>query len=136
MVREPHEYYLVCVMEFNLEVRTEQFAGACRSLIRKIEKDLANMEDSKQLVRASGSVGANCVEANEAFSPKDRAFRFKICRKEARESRYWLNLLYSSKSDLAKERERLVDEATQLVKIFTTIVKKIEGSDSNQTEMT
>ncbi len=117
------------VREYDLEVRTEQFAVTCRAFIRNLDRDLVNNEDCKQLTRSSGSVAANCLEANEAFSKKDRAFRFKVCRKEARESRLWLTVIYATKSELTAEKERLIDEATQLVKIFSTIIKRIGGTD-------
>jgi four helix bundle protein len=114
--------------EYNLEVRTEQFANSCRAFIRKIDKDLSNTEDCKQLARASGSTAANCIEANEGFSKKDRVFRFKICRKESKESRLFLRLT-ECRAEVVKERELLVDEATQLVRIFSTIIGKLGEGD-------
>ncbi|MHC4501304.1 MAG: four helix bundle protein, partial [Planctomycetota bacterium] len=75
---------------YDLEDRTFEFASRVRAFLKKLNKTIANIEDGKQLVRASGSVGANYIEANEALSKKDFAMRVKICRKEAKESRYWL----------------------------------------------
>lgn len=51
-------------------------------------KSIINVEDGKQVIRSSGSVGANYIEANEALSKKDFCFRIKISRKEAKESKY------------------------------------------------
>ena len=79
--------------KFDLEERTLQFARDCRSFTKKLPKTVSNVEDSKQLIRASGSVGANYIEANESFSRKDYYMRTKICRKEAKEARYWLKLI-------------------------------------------
>jgi four helix bundle protein len=73
---------------YDLEERTIQFAKRIRKWIKKLPHSVANLEDSKQLVRASGSVGANYIEANEALSKKDFIFRLRICRKEAKESAY------------------------------------------------
>jgi four helix bundle protein len=73
-----------------MEERTEAFAANCRKLVRKLKMDICNIEDSKQLVRASGSVAANYIEANEAISPKDFIYRAKVCRKEAKESSFGL----------------------------------------------
>jgi four helix bundle protein len=83
------------------------------------------VEDSRQLVRASGSVGANYIEANEALSKKDFVLRIKICRKEAKESRYWLRLLEAA-DRTAAERDSLVQEAQELTNIFGAIVRKTE----------
>lgn len=86
---------------------------------------MANVEDVRQLVRASGSVGANYIEANEALSKKDFVMRIKICRKEAKESAYWLRLLYTADAtDLEDERERLVQEGKELTSIFGAILRK------------
>ena len=63
---------------FDLEEITFLFAKEVRLFIKTLENTIANIEDSKQIVRASGSVGANCIEANEAISKKDFAFRIKI----------------------------------------------------------
>ena len=66
---------------YDLEERTYQFAKAVRLYIKKLPFSTSNAEDSKQLVRASASVGSNYIEANEALSKKDFLFRIKICRK-------------------------------------------------------
>ncbi len=55
--------------------------------MKKLSRTIGNIEDGKQVVRASGSVGANYIEANESLSKKDFVMRIKICRKEAKESR-------------------------------------------------
>jgi four helix bundle protein len=80
---------------FDLEDRTYAFAKRCRGFVKILTKTIGNMEDARQLVRSSGSVGANYIEANESLSKKDFICRIKICRKEAKEGRYWLRLLAS-----------------------------------------
>jgi four helix bundle protein len=113
--------------QYDLEERTFQFAKRVREFVKKLPKTLANIEDSKQLVNASGSVGANYIEANEAISKKDFVFRIKICRKEAKESRYWLRLVdVNGDSKLEKERIELIQEATELMNIFGSIMRKSE----------
>jgi four helix bundle protein len=71
--------------EYDLEKRTFEFAKKVRLFVKSLTKSVANMEDGKQLIRSSGSVGANYIEANESFSKKDFFLRIKICRKEAKE---------------------------------------------------
>jgi four helix bundle protein len=110
---------------YDLEERTLKFAKDVRAFVKKLPKTLANIEDSRQLVKASGSVGANYIEANESISKKDFIFRIKICRKESKESRYWLRLLDTENdADLDLEREDLVRESTELMKIFGAILQK------------
>lgn len=111
--------------QYDLEDRTLEFARRVRELIRKIDRTLANVEDNKQLIRSSGSIGANYIEANEALSKKDFAMRVKICRKEAKESRYWLRLIDTgSNEDIKQERNVLEGEANELTHIFGSIVTK------------
>jgi len=110
---------------YDLEDRTLRFAQSVRAFVKKLPKTLANIEDSRQLVDASGSVGANYIEANEALSKKDFVMRIKICRKEAKESRYWLRLIDTGgKSELEQERKDLENEACELTHIFGSIVTK------------
>lgn len=75
------------------------FAKECRLYIRSLPKTTINIEDGKQLIRSSGSVGANYIEANEKLGDKDLVFRLKISRKEAKESKFWLRLLHELHPD-------------------------------------
>jgi four helix bundle protein len=110
---------------YDLEDRTLEFARRVRRFAKALPKIIANMEDSKQLVKASGSVGANYIEANESLSKKDFIMRVKVCRKEAKESTYWLNLIDTSGNvDLEKERMFLIGESTEPMKIFGAILQK------------
>jgi four helix bundle protein len=92
--------------------------------VKSLSRTIANIEIIKQLVRASGAVGANYIEANEALSKKDFIMRIKICRKEAKESRYWLMLIEVKGQNTEKQRQFLIREATELMKIFGAILEK------------
>ncbi|MDD5071874.1 MAG: four helix bundle protein [Patescibacteria group bacterium] len=116
---------------YDLEDRTLKFAKEVRQFIKQIPKTISNTEDAKQLNNASGSVGANYIEANEAISKKDFIHRIKICRKEVKESRYWLLLVYiDSNVYLEETRQYLVNEATELMKIFGSILEKCKDNES------
>ena len=111
----------------DLEERTTEFAEAIRAFIRRLPRTVANLEDVRQLVRASGSVPANCIEANEALGNKDRVMKFRISRKEAKECQLWLRLLnLGGSTELESERQILRQEAHELKLIFTSIIKKLE----------
>ncbi len=109
---------------FDLEERTYLFARDCRFYVQKLPKTISNIEDGKQLVRSSGSVGANYIEANEKLGDKDLSFRLKIARKEAKESKYWIRLLEDLNSNLKEESNLLFIEAEELRKILSTIISK------------
>ena len=110
---------------YDLEDRTLGFAKKVRALLKRLPRTIANVEDGKQLNNASGSVGANYIEANEALSKKDFVMRIKICRKEAKESRYWLKLVDTGENkSLGADRMNLIAESTELMKIFAAILHK------------
>ena len=95
--------------------------------MKQLPRTICNQEDVRQLVRASGSVGANYIEANEALSKKDFRMRIKVSRKECKESRYWLRLLDTGEDPrLEAERDRLIQESTELTRIFAAILQKSE----------
>jgi len=113
--------------QYDLEERTLEFAKRVRVFVKRLPKMTTNFEDGKQLIRSSGSIGANYIEANEAMSKKDFVHRIKISRKEAKETCYWLKLVDTNKDpELEKEREELIKEATELMKIFSSIMRKSE----------
>ena len=113
--------------KYDLEERTFEFARDVRAFVRQLPRTLANIEDVKQLVRSSGSVGANYIEANESLGKKDFAMKAKICRKEAKESRCFLLLVFADgNSALDKTRDALIQEALELTSIFGAIVRKTE----------
>jgi len=113
--------------KFDLEERTLKFAQDIRFFIKSLPRTVANFEDLKHLVRSSASIGANYIEANDSLSKKDFLMRIKICRKEAKESCYWLRLVdIGAKNNLGELRDKLLLEATELMKIFGAIVRKSE----------
>jgi len=114
----------------DLVKRTFAFAQTVRRFVDGLPKSVSNYEDAKQLVRSSGSVAANYLEAQEGLSRKDFFYRIKVCRKEARESGLWLRLLaVGSDSALALERTRLVAAGEELKLIFSSIAGKDDTTE-------
>ena len=72
--------------QYDLEERTLKFAKNVIIFTKALPRTIANRELVKQLVRSSGSVGANYIEANESLSKKDFVMRIKICRKRRRKA--------------------------------------------------
>ena len=110
---------------YDLEERTFQFAKNVRLFVKTLPKTTANIEDGKQVVKDSGSVGSNYREANESLSKKDFLMRIKISRKEAKESAYWLRLIHETNNlKNANDALKLIQEANELKKIFSSILEK------------
>ncbi len=128
MVRESRGEYGVMAPSrppYDLEERTFLFARDVRALVKKLAQTTANVEDARQLVRSSGSVGANYIEANESLGQKDFQMHIRISRKEAKESRFWLRLVdVGGSDDLERERAVLIREATELMNIFGAIHRR------------
>jgi four helix bundle protein len=110
---------------FNFQERAILFAKRVRALIDALPKTLGNIEDGKQLIRSSGAIGANYIEAGEALSKRDALKSLRIARKEAKESVHWLHLIKVS-LDQEEEREALLGEAREMVRILTAMIKKVE----------
>ena len=109
---------------YNLEERTFLFAKNCRLLINSLPKTISNIEDSKQLARSSGSVGANYIEANENLGSRDYKMHLKIARKEAKESRFWLRLLHDINLESQTVSHDLIIESDEIRKILSAIINK------------
>lgn len=109
--------------KYDLEDRTLKFAKDCIDLCRLFIRDTINIELVSQLIKASSSVGANYREANDSITKKDFYHRIGICRREAKESKYWLELLRHSNLRFSDKIEPLIDEALQLARIFASIAK-------------
>jgi len=111
--------------QYDLEDRTFEFARNIALYIKQLPRNVSNLEYGKQAVDASGSVGANYIEANEALGKKDFLMRIKICRKEAKESAYWLRLIIeTNEKEYAQDGLSLLNEAVELRKIFSSILSK------------
>lgn len=109
--------------QYDLEDRTYEFAKNVSFFCKGLPRTISNAEYVKQVIRSSGSVGANYIEANEALSKKDFILRIKICRKEAKESVYWLRLIiHTNNESLSNDGNKLIQEGTELKKIFSSIL--------------
>jgi four helix bundle protein len=113
-------------LEFSkkLEKRTEDFADDILSFCKLVPKNELTREIISQLIRSSSSVGANYIEANEALSKKDFFHRIRICRKESKESRYWLGRLNKLYPDMRVKIDNLIKESTEFILPFSSIVSK------------
>ncbi len=109
--------------QYNLEDRTLCFAKEIGIYVNKLPFTVPNKEYGKQLVRSASSVGANYLEANEALSKKDFLMRIKISRKEAKETRFWLQLT-EPLPEMNSARDKFIQEITELMKIFGAIIEK------------
>ena len=115
------------VKQYDLEDRTLRFSKQVIQFVNGLPRTIANSETGKQVIRSAGSIGANYIEANEALGMKDFVLRLRIARKEAKETRYWLELTEFPENQ-AEVQKALLQEATELLKILSAIINKSLGS--------
>lgn len=94
-------------------------------MVRTLPNNFSIREDARQLIRSSGSVAANYLEANEALSSKDKLYRMKVARKEVKESGLWLQLLEDSNLGNSDQIRSLNNEAVAIRKILSSIILKL-----------
>lgn len=110
--------------QYDLEDRTLEFGKRIIRLAKALPKNTVNFKLTDQVVRSGTSMGANYREANETETKKDFLFRMRICRKEGKETIYWLNLIIEANPEFEKRIAPLLQETTEIVKIFAAILEK------------
>ena len=111
---------------YDLEKRTKQFGLAVRDFCRPFKKDIINSVYINQIIRSSSSIGANYIEANDNLGKNDLIMRIKICKKEAKETIYWLDFLIHENE---ATKEKLAIEANELMLIFGSILRKLTNNN-------
>ncbi len=114
-------------MEYDLEGRTLQFSKDVLKILREIRDDVTNRSIKSQLVRSATSVGANYREANGASSKKDFRNKIYICKKEIKETEYWIEVLAEVESTKKEVLRKLWKEAHELMLIFSKISSKLKN---------
>ncbi|HOZ80994.1 MAG TPA: four helix bundle protein [Candidatus Woesebacteria bacterium] len=111
--------------KYNLEDRTLEFAKKVIRMCQKLDNNIINQKLMDQLVRSSGSVGANYREANDSLGKKDFFHRLRISRKETKETIFWLELVLEANAKLKNDIDYLIDEAIQIRNILSAIITKV-----------
>ena len=106
---------------FDLEERTARFGESVIIFARRVSVNPVTGPLISQLVRSATSIGANYCEADDAESKKDFRHKIGICRKEARETKYWLRMIASAEPSLKENARKLWQEAKELNLIFGAI---------------
>lgn len=107
--------------KYDLEERTAVFGEKIIQLCKEISKTVVVTPIISQLVRSGTSIGANYCEANGASSKRDFKNKIFICKKESKETKYWLRMLAKAMPDLKEECRELWQEAQELTLIFSKI---------------
>lgn len=112
-------------MKYDLEERTEKFSQDVIDFARTIKKDAITLPLISQFVRSATSVGANYREANGACSRKDFKNKVFLCKKEIKETEYWLKMINRADKETIEDSELVKKEANELILIFSKIVASV-----------
>ena len=127
---EDNKYELMYIGEggkriYDLEERTGKFGENIIEFAKIIPRNVITIPLIGQLVKAGTSVGANYCEADDAESKKDFRHKIGICKKESRETRFFLRMIVKAVSSLARNASPLIQEAKELNLIFAAIRRKV-----------
>ena len=111
-------------MKYDLEERCAKFSEEVIDICKKVPRNTITIPIIDQLIRSGTSIGANYCEANGASSRKDFRNKIFICKKEGKETQYWLRLLARSYDDLKDNCRKSWQEAKELTLIFSKIASK------------
>ena len=112
----------------DLEERTLKFSKNSIKFSKKIRRDLINSPMISQFIRSATSIGANYCEAGGASSKRDFRNKIYICKKECRETKYWLELIAENNPELKRESRELWKEAHELTLIFSKTILTLENN--------
>jgi len=115
-------------MKYDLEERTAKFGERVIEFCLELAANCVSGPLVNQLVRSSTSIGANYCEADDAESRKDFRHKIALCRKEARETKYWLRMIAKAMPARKADIAALWREAKELHLIFAAIIRT---SDKN-----
>lgn len=107
---------------FDLEERTTEYAKRIIHLCKVLPKNTINEIYIKQIIRSSGSIGANYREANDSLGKKDFLHKIKISRKETKETLHWLELIETANPEFSIRMQNLKQEGIEIKNILSSIL--------------
>lgn len=119
----------VTTRQYDLEERTALFGEEIIRFARKIPENTVAKPIITQLSKSGTSMGANYCEADDAESKKDFVHKIGICKKEARETKYWLRLIGNTLPELKDEARVLWKETHELILIFGAIIRSSQNKN-------
>ena len=110
--------------KYDLKERTSKFGREVIWFLKTLSYNPINTPLISQLVRSATSIGANYMEADVAESKKDFQHKIGICKKEAKETIHWLQMITAANSSTEKQCQIFSQDALEFVLIFSAILRK------------
>ncbi|MCL5666359.1 MAG: four helix bundle protein [Patescibacteria group bacterium] len=115
-------------LKYDLEERTAVFGERVMDFAKLITQNPITVPLITQFVKSGTSIGANYCEADSAESRKDFGHKIGICKKESKETRYWLRMIAKAEPTLQQQARLLWKEANELLLIFSAIINKTRAN--------
>lgn len=116
--------------QFDLEEQTIVFSEHLVAFLKTLKETILNRPVISQVIRSGTSIGANYYEADVAESKKDFQHKIGICKKEAKETCYWLRMLSNLHPERKEELWMLWKETHEFVLIFSASIATSRKSSS------
>jgi four helix bundle protein len=113
--------------KYDLKERTSKYGVTIVKFCKSISQDAISKPLISQIVRSATSIGANYMEASNASSKKDFGNKIYICKKEAEETKHWIQMISVCCEDRKEELRKLWKEAQELTMIFQKIVSSLKN---------
>ena len=113
--------------KLNIQERSLQFSVEVINFVNLLPKNSAGIVIGKQLIRCGTSVGSNIEEAQDASSKKDFIQKLSISLREAKETRYWLNVIIRAKLVVKDACKQILQEINEIIAILITIVRNTKS---------
>ncbi len=110
--------------QYDLAERTARFGEEIIRFAKRVPRNPVTIPLIGQLVRCGTSVGANYCEADDAVSKKEFRNKIGTCKKEAKETKYFLRMMAAAEETTREQARRLYKEARELHLIFCSIFNK------------
>lgn len=122
--------------KFDLEERTAILGESVIRFCLKFPRTAISSPLISQLIRSATSIGANYCEADEASSRREFTYRIHVCKKEAREAKYWLRMIVTAIPAAADEARILWKEVDELNRIFASIARRSKTNEPKTDDKT
>jgi four helix bundle protein len=108
-------------LKYDLEERTSKLSERVIDFATEITRNPVTAPLISQLIRSATSIGANYCEADDAETKRDFRHKIGLCRKEARETKYWFRMIAHAAPETKVQARELWQEARELHLIFSKI---------------
>lgn len=119
---------------YDLAERTARHGEQIISFARSIPEDTITKPLLNQLIRSGTAIGANYGEADDAISKREFRQKIGFCRKEARETKYWLRMLAHAAPACKEAARPLWQEAKELHLIFCAIARNSQDPEPKRSK--